>query len=533
MELNLFDWIILGCYFIFLFALGIYFSRRTKSAEQYFLASRNSKWPAIGLSIFAANISSEHLIGLAGSGAAVGLVMGAYEWVAVFCLFMLGWVFLPYYLKSKVYTMPEFLERRYNASCRWYLSCISIVAYIFTKISVALFAGGILLKYIMGWDFMTSALILVCVTGIYTILGGLSAVIIADMVQSIILIVGSLLLVIIGMYKVGGFSELINALPSEHFDMIRSVSDPNFPWLGMTLGIFILGIWYWSTDQFIVQKALSAKNLNQAQTGINLVAFLKIFPVVLFILPGMIAMALWPTELAANPDNAYPLLLTRLMPKGLAGLMLAALLSALISSLSSVFNATSTLITFDIFKKIRPESNDKQLVLAGRIFTIVIVLVGLAWIPIIQNMNTQIYQYMQSVQSYISPPIAAVFLLGVFWKRATARSAIFTLIFGGALGVFRFACDVLVKNCGIDNSFVLLITSIPFLHICIIIFALCVISMVAVTLCDKSDQQSHGNNNELSYCYSEKTLKSKWQAINIAISVFIGLTVMVLWSIMA
>lgn len=261
MTLKILDWTILAAYFIFLFAIGIYYSRKQKSATQYFLAGRNSKWYAIGASVFAANISSEHLIGLAGSGAAAGLAVGAYEWMAVFCIFGLIWVLLPNYLKSKVFTMPEFLEKRYNPQCRWYLTSISILAYIFTKISVALFAGAIILKFVLGWDYMMSALVLMVFTGLYTIAGGLSAVIFADIVQTTILIIGSLILTYIGLDKAGVFFTLRKSLPPDFFDMFKPARDPVYPWPGIVFGILILGIWYWATDQYIVQKALSAKTL--------------------------------------------------------------------------------------------------------------------------------------------------------------------------------------------------------------------------------------------------------------------------------
>ncbi|MFW6227797.1 MAG: sodium:solute symporter family transporter, partial [Bacteroidota bacterium] len=396
MVFNLLDWIVVFVYFGFLFSLAVYFSRKQKNTTDYFLAGRNSKWYAIGTSIFAANISSEHLIGLAGSGAAAGLAVGAYEWMAVFCLFGLIWIFLPGYLKSKIFTMPEFLEKRYNSQSRWYLSIISLLAYIFTKISVALFAGAIILKLVLGWDYMVSALILIVFTGLYTIAGGLSAVIFADIIQTVVLIIGSIVLTIIGLDRVGGFMELKNSLPPSFFDMFRSVNDPVYPWPGVIFGILILGIWYWATDQYIVQKALSAKHLDQARAVGNLTALLKILPVFIFVLPGLIARVLWPEQLAASPDSAYPLLLTRLLPPGFSGIILAALFAALISSLSAVFNSCASIFTMDIYRKIKPGANEKRLVLTGRIFTGIIVVIGLLWIPIIRHMSNQIYQYLQA-----------------------------------------------------------------------------------------------------------------------------------------
>ncbi len=529
MVIGLSDWIVLSLYFALLFGIAIYFSGRGKNTEQYFLANRNSKWYQIGLSIFAANISSEHLIGLAGSGAAVGLAVGAYEWMAAFCLFTLAWIFVPHYLRSKVFTMPEFLEQRYSASSRWYLSSLSILAYIFTKISVSLFAGGILLHVIVGWDFITSAIILVVITGLYTLLGGLSAVIFADVIQSAILITGSAIIVFIGLDKVGGFGALRESLPSDFFSMIRPAGDSVYPWTGTTFGIFILGIWYWSTDQFIVQKALSARNLDHAQSGINFTALLKILPVFLFVMPGLIARSLWPAELAGAPDNAFPLMITRLMPQGLTGIMIAAMLAALISSLSSVFNASATLITMDIYKKIRPESSEKRLVLAGRLFTLVIVIIGILWIPVIRHMNNQIYQYLQSVQAYISPPIAAVFIMGIFWKRASSKAAIVTLISGGILGAGRFMIDILYKSGPFHATFLNDIANMAFLNFCIVLFAVCMLIMVIVTLSAKEKMDEVRQKLILDMRVKEPQNRV-WKMVNILVSLLIAGTIISLWA---
>jgi solute:Na+ symporter, SSS family len=532
MVIGVFDWTILILYFLGLFFVGIYFSRKEKNTEQYFLANRNSKWHQIGLSIFAANISSEHLIGLAGSGAAVGLIVGAYEWVAAFCLFTLAYVFVPHYLRSKVFTMPEFLEKRYSSASRWYLSTLSILAYIFTKISVSLFAGGILLHVIVGWDFLTSAIILVIITGLYTILGGLAAIIFADVIQSIILIIGSAIIVFIGLDAVGGFGNLQAALPDDFFSMIRPASHGAYPWTGTTIGIFILGIWYWSTDQFIVQKALSARNLDHAQSGINFTAFLKILPVFLFVMPGLIARALWPEELALAPDNAFPLMITRLMPAGLTGIMIAALLAALISSLSAVFNASSTLITMDIYKKIRPSSSEKQLVLAGRLFTLLIVVIGVLWIPVIRHMSDQLFQYLQNVQAYISPPIAAVFILGIFWKKASSKAAIVTLVSGGVLGALRFIIDILYRTGEFRLEFLNKVAGIAFLNFCILLFVVCVLIMVLVTVLGReaiSDKQER----LVLRATGKGEQNASWHFVNILISIFIALTIILLWAYFA
>lgn len=528
MQLTTLDWAIISAYFLMLFGIGYYFSRRQKSAKDYFLAGRNSKWYAIGASVFASNISSEHLIGLAGSGAAAGLAVGAYEWMAVFCIFTLIWVFLPNYLKSKVFTMPEFLERRFNPQCRWYLTVISIFAYIFTKISVALFAGAIILKYVLGWDYLTSALIIVVFTGIYTIAGGLSAVIFADIIQTVILISGSILLTLIGLHRVGGFAQLQASLPSNFFDMLRPASDPVYPWPGVIFGIMVLGIWYWATDQNIVQKALSAKNLNHARAGGNLTAFLKILPVFIFVLPGLIARALWGNELAANPDKAYPMLLTRLLPAGIAGLVIAALLAALVGSMSAVFNSCSSLFTMDIYRKLHPKADDKRLVLMGRLFTGVIVIIGILWIPLISYLNNQMYQYIQSVQAYISPPVSAVFLVGILWKRTTGKAALTTLITGGVLGAGRFILDIIAKSndIGVLSS----ITRISFLNYCCLMFLFCVLLIVVVSYLTQAPDEEKIKDLVISKTTHPSQISSKWTYVNIAISILVGISVISLWA---
>lgn len=527
MILSGIDWIIIAIYFVFLFAVAFYFYTQSATTTDYFLASRKTRWFGIGPTIFAANISSEHVIGLAGAGAATGLAVGAYEWMAVFCLFVLGWLFVPHYLNSKVFTMPEFLERRYNSACRWYLSSVSIFAYVFTKISVSLFAGAILLKFVLGWDYLTSSIILVMAAGLYTVAGGLKAVIFTDFFQSSILIAGSAILTFIGLQEAGGFSGLRANLPEDFFQMIKPASHKVYPWTGTTIGIFILGIWYWATDQFIVQKTLSAKNINHARTGINFTALLKILPVFILILPGLVARSLWGEELAHAPDQAYPLLVTRLLPQGLTGLMIAALLAALISSLAAVFNSSSTLFTMDIYKKLHPEASDKKLVLIGRFSTMILIVIGILWIPLIRHMSDQIYQYLQSVQAYISPPIAAVFLVGILWKKATGKAAITTLIAGGMLGLVKFVADIASKfnNNPMLESF----ASISFLNYCVVLFVVCLLILATISFLFPEPVRKETDTVVIAISET-KFENSSWNWFNIVLSVFIGLTVIALWA---
>src|SRR5436309_5818338 len=307
-RLTALDLAVVALYFVGVFAIGFYFVRRGRNTADYFLASRDAAWWAIGASLFSANIGSEHFIGLAGSGAASGLAVGHFEWLASLIILVLGWIFVPFYLRSKVYTMPEFLERRYNRSCRVYLAGISLVAYVFTKIAVALFAGALVLQAVLGWSMWKSALALVIATGIYTVAGGLAAVIYTEVMQTVVLIVGALTLMVIGLGRVGGMSGLEAQVPTDLFHMMKPPSHPDFPWTGIFLGAPILGLWYWCTDQVIVQRALAAKDEGHAKAGTVLAGFLKILPVFMLVIPGLVARALYPAEMAADSNSAFPLL---------------------------------------------------------------------------------------------------------------------------------------------------------------------------------------------------------------------------------
>src|SRR6058998_1107410 len=402
------DLAIIGVYFLIVFGIGFYFSRRGRTSEEYFLAGRNIGWFFVGASLFVSNISTEHFIGLSGTGASSGLAVGHFEWLACLILLILGWVFVPFYLRSNVFTMPQFLERRFSRQCAVYLAGISIIAYIFTKISVHLYAAAIVLERVVGWSPLTAAVILVVATGIYTIAGGLAAVIYTDLVQTLILIAGAVILTTIGLHRVGGFAGLRAGVPASYFHMIKPVSDPDFPWTGIFFGAPILGIWYWCTDQVIVQRVLSAKDEGHAKAATIFAGFLKILPVFMLVLPGLIAVALYrdlfkfgPNGEVLNGDIAYPTMIINLLPTGLVGVMIAALLAALMGAMSSVFNSASTLVTLDFYKKIAPHANERQLVNFGRAATGVLVLLGVLWVPFIRLISSQLFIYLQAVQAYI------------------------------------------------------------------------------------------------------------------------------------
>jgi solute:Na+ symporter, SSS family len=478
---------IIAVYFCIVFGIGIYFALKERTSEDYFLASRNVGWFAIGASLFVSNISTEHFIGLAGSGATSGLAVGHFEWLACLILLVLGWVFVPFYLRSNVFTMPEFLERRFNRSCSVYLAGISILAYIFTKISVHLYAAAVVLEKVVGWSPMTAAIVLVVATGIYTIAGGLAAVIYTDLVQTVILIIGAVILTTLGLHQAGGLAGLRAALPAHYFHMIKPASDAEFPWTGIFFGAPILGIWYWCTDQVIVQRVLSAKDEGHAKAATIFAGFLKILPVFILVLPGLIAVALYPqlfhavNGVVTNGDIAYPALVVNLLPTGLVGLMIAALLAALMGAMSSVFNSASTLVTLDFYKRLRPGANERQLVTFGRVATGALVVLGLLWVPFIHLISAQLYIYLQSVQAYISPPIAVCFVFGILWTRMNGVGAISTLLTGFVLGATRFVLEVFDKSRHFDGAAVRWLLDMNFLHYAIFMFVICAVVLVGVS----------------------------------------------------
>jgi solute:Na+ symporter, SSS family len=483
------DITVIAIYFAVILGICLYFGRGRRTSEEYFLASRNVGWFAIGASLFVSNISTEHFIGLAGSGATSGLAVGHFEWLACLILLILGWVFVPFYLRANVFTMPEFLERRFSRSCSVYLASISILAYIFTKISVHLYAAAIVLERVVGWDPLTAAVVLVVATGVYTIIGGLAAVIYTELLQTLVLLAGAILLTLFGLSKVGGFSGLREAVPDHYFSMIKPIDHPDFPWTGIFLGAPILGIWYWCTDQVIVQRVLSAKDEGHAKAGTIFAAFLKITPVFVLVLPGLIALALYPQlfttneqGVVTNGDIAYPTLIVNLLPSGLVGLMVAALLAALMGGMASVFNSASTLVTLDFYKRLRPQASEPRLVMVGRIATGVLVALGLLWVPFINRLSSQLYIYLQSVQAYISPPIAACYLLGILWTRLNGQGAISCLLTGLVLGATRFILEVLDKSVHFEASRVRWLLDMNFLHYAILMFVVCSAVLVVVSL---------------------------------------------------
>ena len=479
------DWLVIAAYFALTFGGAMYATLRARrgrgvSAAGYFLAGRDTGWFVVGASLFASNIGSEHLVGLAGTGAASGVAVAQFEILASLILLLLGWVFVPFYLRSGVYTMPEFLERRYSPAARWYLAVVSIIGYVLTKISVTIAAGAIVFEALMGIDFWTGALIVVVATGIYTVVGGLRAVMITDMLQMFVLIGGAVAVLTLGVGAVGGWSSLVTAAGPGFMDLWKPASDPAFPWTGILFGAPILGIWYWCTDQFIVQRTLAARNLREARRGTIFAAFLKLLPLFLFVMPGVIAAILAQEGRLTleRPDQALPALVSALLPTGLRGLVVAGLLAALMSSLSSVFNSTSTLITWDVYRKLRPDASERRLVIVGMISTGALVGFGLLWIPLMKLISGQLYQYLQSVQAYIAPPIAAVFLLGLFFPRLNARGAMAALVTGFVLGLARLVAEL---NKGRLDGLPFAFADVNFLHFAVLLFVTCAVILIVVS----------------------------------------------------
>jgi SSS family solute:Na+ symporter len=538
-TLAILDWTVIAFYFASIFAVAWWVAGRRRATHEssagYFLAGRNVGWFVVGTALFASNIGSEHLVGLAGTGYDSGVAVGQFEVLASLILLILGWLFVPFYLKSGVYTMPEFLERRYSPAARWYLAVISIIGYVLTKISVTLYAGGIVYEVLLGGSFWTGALIIVIATGLYTVLGGLRAVLYTEMVQTIVLIGGAVLVTVVGLVKLGGWTALRAATDASHFDMWQPMSHPSFPWTGILFGAPILGVWYWCTDQFIVQRVLSAKGIDDARRGTIFGGFLKLLPLFIFVMPGIVAAALVGTgqlELA-RADHALPEMIRSLLPVGIRGLVMAGFLAALMSSLAAVFNSCSTLITWDVYRKLRPQASERQLVLVGKVATVVLVGFGLAWIPFMKVISGQLYVYLQSVQAYISPPIAAVFLLGVFWKRVNSQGAIASLATGFVLGAARLGLE-LAK--GSTAGVLYWYADINFLHFAVLLFAICTAVLIGVSLVTRREPEeklagltfataSAGDGEPDDRLIS----KPRWRRIDVLLSLALALCVVLVW----
>jgi SSS family solute:Na+ symporter len=504
------DWLVIGIYFAIIGFVAWWYGRDQKDTKDFFLAGRSAGWVTIGASIFTSNIGSEHIVGLSGQGAATGMAMAHWE-LHAWVLIMLAGLFVPFYYKSGVETIPEFLERRFSARTRWILSCVSLVAYVFTKVSVTVYAGAIVFQallpevnFTLGGlhldAFWIGAFATVIITGVYTVFGGMRAIMATATPQAVIILFGSFVITYIGLNKLGGWGELVTMCKanSDQFALWRPLSDPQFPWLGVLIASPIIGIWYWCTDQYIVQRALSAKDLATARRGALFGGLLKVWPVLIFLIPGMIGWALHQKGLITLPpkmmggvqiaeidgDRVFPTLVTALLPTGIRGLIVACLLAALMSSLASLFNSSASLFTVDVYEKLRPGKSDKHLLMVGRIATTVVVGLGIVWIPVMAKIaGGGLYQYLQSVQGYLAPPITAVFLLGLFWKRTNSAGATWALVVGFLLGMAKLFIQSLYGKGKFENpAFLAAIGDFNFLYATGVLMLISVIVMIVASL---------------------------------------------------
>ncbi|HYG36397.1 MAG TPA: sodium:solute symporter [Clostridia bacterium] len=572
-TLTAIDWVAIALYFLVLLIVAWKaITKEKETAADYFLAGRNLSWWIIGASIFASNIGSEHIVGLAGSGAKDGVAMAHYE-LHAWCLLVLAWVFVPFYARSLVFTMPEFLERRFCTRSRYVLSIVSLVTFIVSKIAVGIFAGGVVFGTLLPElhitigslvidSFWIGSVLVIVLTGLYTMLGGMRAVAYNDAVQVVVLIVGSTLLTVYGLIKLGGWGELRQLCGSEMFNLWKPlipagmegtwapVKEPtriawyfntNFPWLGMAICAPVIGLWYWCTDQYIVQRALGAPNEAVARRGSIFAAFLKLFPVYLFIIPGLICFALAKSgkvpglaevydpatgQPTAAAQGAFPLLVEHLLPPGLRGIVVAGLLSALMGSLAGVFNACSTLFTVDIYEKLRPKATQREIVRMGRIATAAMVLIAMAWIPVVKGADG-LYTYLQAVQGYLAPPIFVVFFFGVFWKRLNAKGCLWAMVIGFAVGLFRMLVDTPVTLSKTfqyaEGSFLWIVNNINFQYFSILITLISAAVMIIVSYLTEApdDEKIKGLTFATATAEDRAKTRASWNWREIAASLLV------------
>lgn len=508
------DWVVIGVFFLALIGIIVWVvKQKANNSADYFLGGRDATWIAIGASIFASNIGSEHLIGLAGAGASSGMAMAHWE-IQGWMILILGWVFVPFYSRSMVLTMPEFLERRYNKQSRTILSVISLISYVMTKVAVTVYAGGLVFQQVFGieelWGidfFWIAAIGLVLITALYTIFGGMKSVLYTSVLQTPILLLGSLIILVLGLKELGGWDEMmricgantVNDYGDSMTNLIRDNNDKQYPWLGALIGSAIIGFWYWCTDQFIVQRVLSGKNEKEARRGTIFGAYLKLLPVFLFLIPGMIAYALHVKSMEAtgegflpilangmhNADASFPTLVAKLLPAGVKGLVVCGILAALMSSLASLFNSSAMLFTIDFYKELKPQTPEKKLVAIGQIATVVIVILGMLWIPIMRSVGDVLYNYLQEVQSVLAPGIAAAFLLGICWKRTSALGGMWGLLSGMIIGLTRLGAKIYYENVqgAADSLFKTVFYDTNWLFFCGWMLLVCCIIIVIVSLC--------------------------------------------------
>lgn len=538
-ELSWVDIAVLVGFFVMLAGVvAISMRDKEKDTADYFLAGRNATWIAIGASIFASNIGSEHLVGLSGAGASSGMALAHWE-LQSYIILLLGWFFVPFYWSSKVYTMPEFLERRFSERSRTFLAGISIISYVLTKVAVTVYAGALVLQTLLGIDtvwgidfFWVAAIGMVVVTGIYTVLGGMKAIMWTSVLQTPILLIGSIVILWVGLDKVGGWAE-VERINAANMHLIRPWDDPEFPWPGVIFGSFIIGFWYWCTDQYIVQRVLSAKGIKEARRGTMFAGYLKLLPVFIFLVPGMIAFALKQKGLISydSSDAAFATLVSELLPAGVKGIVIGGLLAALMSSLASLFNSSATLFTIDFYKKFKPEATEKHLLQVGRLATVGIVILGMLWIPLMLALSANLFEYLQQVQALIAPGIAAVFLLGICSKRITESAAFWGLVIGFVLGMVRLVMSFFAESLA-GYPVLGWYANENWLYICIFLFIVISALMILISFVTpaKTEQELKGltfGSMEPEQLQEVKSGIDKWDYIHTV--AIVGITVFIYW----
>ncbi|ESP00615.1 hypothetical protein LOTGIDRAFT_213032 [Lottia gigantea] len=512
------DLVVIVIYLICCLLCGLWATWRTQrgSVSGYFLAGRDMLWFAIGASLFSSNIGSGSFIGLAGTGAANGIAVASYELNGLFCLLLLAWLFVPVYISSGVYTLPEFLLKRFGGQrLQVYMAVLSLIIYVFTKISADMYAGAIFINQAVQWNIYVGVLVLLAITAIYTVSGGLKAVIYTDTLQTVIMVGGALVLMVLSFTKVGGIETLYEkykyAIPDdvngtcgiptdEAFHLLRDVNAGDLPWPGNVFGITILSTWYFCSDQVLVQRSLAAKNMHHVKGGSIMAAYLKVLPLFTTVFPGMISRILFPNQIACvDPDIcetvcgnregctniAYPKLVIELMPVGLKGLMLASMMAALMSSLTSVFNSSSTIFTIDIWKRFRPKCSDAEMLVVGRVFVLALVIISIVWIPVLQaSQGGQLFNYIQAVTGYFAPPVLSLYLLAILWPRCNEQGAFWGLMVGLLVGVIRMALDFGygAPRCGEAEFRPDVISKIHFLHFTILLFVISLVATIVISL---------------------------------------------------
>lgn len=551
------DIAIVALYFVLVLCFGFFamWKSNRSTVRGYFLAGRSMTWAAIGASLFVSNIGSEHFIGLSGSGAASGFAVGAWELNALLLLQLLGWVFIPVYIRSGVYTMPEYLSKRFGGHrIQVYFAVLSLILYIFTKLSVDLYSGALFIQESLGWNLYLSVILLIGMTALLTVTGGLVAVIYTDTLQAFLMIIGALTLTIISFVEIGGFEEVkrryMLATPNitsillthnftntnschvtpkpDSLKMLREPTDEDIPWPGFLLGQTPASVWYWCADQVIVQRVLAAKNISHAKGSTLMAGFLKILPMFLIVIPGMISRIMFVDDIACiNPEHcmevcgsragcsniAYPRLVMRVLPVGLRGLMMAVMIAALMSDLDSIFNSASTIFTLDIYKFIRKNSTSRELMLVGRVFVAFMVIISIAWVPIIVEMQGgQMYLYIQEVADYLTPPVAALFLLGVFWKRCNEQGAFYGGVVGFVLGFTRLVLAFVyrVPECNLPDTRPSFIKNIHYMYIATALFWITAIIAIVVSLLTTPPKKEQIRTTTF-WALKNKSLKEKPQ----------------------